>query len=367
MRLFQVTIPEDKAAEVYQLLHDEHQVPHIARVHADSLFVFSFRIHNERTNSLLGSLQRAGVGRHFGYVDILPIETSIPMTRPPDRKHKSFFRRSYGVSERVTVEAIYSGIAQNNNLSFDFLTLLIVASIISAAGLATNNPVVVVASMLVSPLMGPILAFSLGGLINDWAMVGKGLLNEGIALSICVVIGFIVAFIFLPFGEFLEWPTNEMSSRGVPETLLYGLLVASPSGIGVALSLTSSTVTCLIGVAISASLLPPAVNTGMAFNYALFGPLVHGRDKVSLTGMLIISGISFSLCILNILCINVFAMAWFKLKKIAPLTNIDTDVFKGFQELDQNPTFLGDIHNPYSDDNRIDDIMSDLDAADALP
>lgn len=359
MRLFRVTVPEEKAAEVYQLLHKEHNVPHIARMHADNLFVLNFRIHNERTNALLGALQQAGVGRQFGYIDILPIETSIPMTPLDNGKKKSFFRRSYGVSERVTVEAIYAGISQNNNLSFDFLTLLIVASIISAAGLATNNPVVVVASMLVSPLMGPILAFSLGGLINDWKMVVKGLFNEAVAIFICVLIGFLISFIFLPFGPFLEWPTNEMSSRGVPETLLYGLLVASPSGVGVALSLTSSSVTSLIGVAISASLLPPAVNTGMALNYAIFGPLVHG-DEVSTVDMLIISGISFSLCILNILCINVFAMAWFKLKKIAPITMVDSDVFKGFNELDQHPSYVGDFHNPYEEDQKIEAIMDEL-------
>jgi len=365
MRLFQVTVPEDKASEVYTLLHKDHEVPHIARVHADNLFIFNFRIHNERANALLGSLQRAGVGRHFGYVDILPIETSVPMTRPPNRPHKSFFRRSYGITERVTVEAIYAGIAQNNNLSFDFLTLLTMASIIAGVGLATNSVVSVVASMLVSPLMGPILAFSLGALINDWKMVSKGLLNEIISLGICVLMGFLLGFIFLAFGEYLEWPTDEMAGRGYPVVLIWGLMIGCPSGIGVALSLTSSSVSTLIGVAISASLLPPAVNAGLSFNYAIFGPLVH--SSVSRADMLIVAGCSFSLSMVNIMCINIFSMLWFKLKKIAPLTNVDTDIFRGFQEMDQNPTYLGDMHNPYRDDDKIDDIMSELDAADALP
>ena len=44
--------------------------------------------------------------------------------------------------------------------------------------------------------------------------------------------------------------------------LLVGLTIAIPSGIGVVSTLGNNT-SSLVGVAISASLLPPAVNTGM--------------------------------------------------------------------------------------------------------
>ena len=42
--------------------------------------------------------------------------------------------------------------------SFDFLLLLVLAGAIAFMGLVENSSVVLVASMLVSPLMGPILA-----------------------------------------------------------------------------------------------------------------------------------------------------------------------------------------------------------------
>ena len=51
--------------------------------------------------------------------------------------------------------------------SFDFLLLLVLAGIIAFMGLMENSSVVLVASMLVSPLMGPILAGIFGGVIND--------------------------------------------------------------------------------------------------------------------------------------------------------------------------------------------------------
>ena len=57
-----------------------------------------------------------------------------------------------------------------------------------------------------------------------------------------------------------EWPTNSMSERGVLRVLWVGTLVAFPSGCAVAVSLLSGNSASLVGVAISVSLLPPAVN-----------------------------------------------------------------------------------------------------------
>jgi Domain of unknown function (DUF389) len=59
-------------------------------------------------------------------------------------------------------------------LSLELLNSLLhhcVASIIAAAGLASNSSVVVVASMLVSPLMGPIMGFTFGTIMHEWKYV----------------------------------------------------------------------------------------------------------------------------------------------------------------------------------------------------
>ena len=55
---------------------------------------------------------------------------------------------------------------------------------------------------------------------------------------------------------------KEMICRGAPRSLVVGVLVAIPSGAGVALSVLGGNSGSLVGVAISASLLPPAVNAG---------------------------------------------------------------------------------------------------------
>lgn len=64
------------------------------------------------------------------------------------------------------------------------------------------------------------------------------------------------------------WPTTEMQARGQARVLWIGTLVALPSGAAVAVSLLSGNQASLVGVAISASLLPPCVNCGLLWAFS---------------------------------------------------------------------------------------------------
>lgn len=350
MRLFQVTVPMERSEQMMDLLtaRDKDGSPtlrvwNINKLMGGDELVFLFRVQNGDTIHVLSVLQEKGFGSSMEntHIDILPIETSAPWIETKEKGRSSR-------KERLPLETIYQSVRSANSITFDFVGFLVTASIIAGAGLATNNPVVVVASMLVSPMMGPILAVSLGVLVQDRKMVVKGAKNELAALAGAVLCGAVLAFPFLPFGEYFGFPTLEMSSRGVWPALLIGVLVASVSGIAVALTLTSGGIASLVGVAISASLLPPAVNSGLSFVYALFGPLVHGTDKVSMVGMLVISGISFVLVMVNIICINLFSMLTLALKDVTPF--VRNDDFKSLQRfrftnVDAAKKSVGWLHN----------------------
>ena len=71
------------------------------------------------------------------------------------------------IKSRLLVSEVIARIRAGAEFSFDFLLLLLLAGTIAFFGLMENSSVVLVASMLVSPLMGPILAGIFGGAIND--------------------------------------------------------------------------------------------------------------------------------------------------------------------------------------------------------
>lgn len=112
-------------------------------------------------------------------------------------------------------------------MSFDFLALLIIASILAAIGLITGSTVVIVASMLVSPIMGPVMGITFGTRVLDWKLARTSALVEVGALSIAIVIGAIVGFASSwSLGE--NWPNDEMSSRGDIAGLITGIAIAIP-------------------------------------------------------------------------------------------------------------------------------------------
>ncbi|CAG2065593.1 unnamed protein product, partial [Timema podura] len=57
------------------------------------------------------------------------------------------------VRARLTVAQVVEGVKANASLTFDFLVLLLVASLVSALGLAYDSTVILVSSMLFSPLI----------------------------------------------------------------------------------------------------------------------------------------------------------------------------------------------------------------------
>lgn len=67
---------------------------------------------------------------------------------------------------------------------------------IAAMGLVSNSSVAVVASMLVSPLMGPILGIAFGSIrsfrslaasvVHDYRLLKKSIISEIIGIGVCV-------------------------------------------------------------------------------------------------------------------------------------------------------------------------------------
>lgn len=222
---------------------------------------------------------------------------------------RQFLRPTYDFTE-VTIEDIervkimHDRFLNDSQFNFNYTTLLIIASVIAGVGLGQGSSASIIASMLVSPLMGPVTAIAYGISIGDYKMVRMGLVTEVTSLIICVVIGVIIASIMvvLPIAE--DWPQSEMLGRGTLQNFFCGIPIAFFSGLGVAVGLLDSQTNSLVGVAISASLLPPAVNAGMLWMLKYY----HHEGIISL-----------SLTVMNIAVIIIASMFMFRLKETLPI------------------------------------------------
>jgi uncharacterized membrane protein len=133
------------------------------------------------------------------------------------------------LAQRLPIEEIYEAIESQNVLNFDFIIMCMVASVIATIGLLTDNIIVLVASMLVSPLMAPILGVTFGIIVEDWDLVKKSLKNEMWGTLATFAVGIMVALCMVGF-DLDKYPTEEMEHRGNVGGLVAGLAVAIPSG-----------------------------------------------------------------------------------------------------------------------------------------
>jgi uncharacterized hydrophobic protein (TIGR00271 family) len=220
---------------------------------------------------------------------------------------------------RIRVEQVAEQIIANAAFTWDYTAFVMCAASIAAIGLGTNSSVSVIASMLISPIMGPVLSFTFGTTLRNRSMIMTGLRNELISLALCVLTGLIWGLVaaFANVDERRNWPSDEMTSRGDVTGLLSGIAVALISGVATALSTLGNNSSGMTGVAISLSLLPPAVNAGMCWMFAiLVATGAVERNAGDNEQYWELGTVSFGLTMANIVCIWLTGVFTFWLKEV---------------------------------------------------
>ncbi|MFW9848390.1 MAG: TIGR00341 family protein [Candidatus Thorarchaeota archaeon] len=315
MKQVQITVPYEKTETVEDFLVDVLDIKNVVRFTADNAHLLQFRIPDDAVTDTMEGLKSRGVGVEFGFIDILDLKASLP--REVEETSETRLQREADLA----VEEIYENVKKSASLSFDFIAFVIFAAVMAGIGLIQNNVTIIVASMLLSPLMGPMLGVAVGHVVGDNKLFIKGTKNELIALILSFAVGAILA-ILMPMlytaGSFMDlvesqWDTTAWSATFLTEVTRRGWFnwldvgVAIFSGTAVAVSVTKGDMSSLVGVAISAALMPPAVNVGMMITLGL----VNG----SLAGVQIGLG-SLALLGMNIVIIDLSAIFMCRIKKL---------------------------------------------------
>ena len=313
MKQVQITVPYEKTEAVYDFLLDGLKVKNVMKFNADNAIILQFRIPDDSVTETMEGLKHKGVGVEYGFVDILDLKASLPSETEEEASADPKMQREASLA----VEEIYENVKKQSSLSFDFFAFIILAALMAGLGLVQNDVTVIVASMLLSPLMGPLMGVALGYVVKDRALFLRGTRNELVGVVLGISVGLVTALVIsllVPsklteiVGSVDGGILTEITRRGSFISLDVGIAIFS--GAGVALSITRGNMSALVGVAISASIMPPAVNAAMTL---VFGAVTgHG-------GVLSISGGSFLLLAMNVVMIDLSAIAMFRLKKISSI------------------------------------------------
>lgn len=154
-------------------------------------------------------------------------------------------------------DAVYQEAYEGRQFDAVYFGMLIFACLIALMGLLLNSPAVIIGAMLISPLMGPILACGLALTTAEWSLGKKA--GRNVALSVAEVV--LIAFIATQLSP-LRQATPEILARTNPN--LMDLLIAFFSGLAGTVALTSrkTAFTILPGVAIATAVMPPLATVG---------------------------------------------------------------------------------------------------------
>jgi len=310
----QITVPYEKTEAVLDFLLDGLSIRNVMKFNADNAIVLQFRIPDDSVNETIEGLKSRGVGVEFGFIDILDLKASLPRETEEAVNDTRIQREA-----TLAVEEIYENVKKQASLSFDYIAFVILAAVMAGFGLIQNNVTVIVASMLLSPLMGPMLGVALGYVVRDRALFVKGTKNEMIGVVLSLSVGVVMALVMpLLQPEAIATIVNEVEGNIITEiTRRAGFAsidvgVAIFSGAAVAVSITRGDMSSLVGVAISAALMPPAVNAAMMTVLGL---------AIGHSGVLMVGGGSFLLLAMNILLIDLAAIVMFRVKKLTSIAN----------------------------------------------
>ncbi|PKO81257.1 MAG: TIGR00341 family protein [Betaproteobacteria bacterium HGW-Betaproteobacteria-13] len=151
--------------------------------------------------------------------------------------------------------AILAQVDEDASFSFNFNFMIVVAGGIATIGLLLNSPAVIIGAMLISPLMGPIVATGMALATLDVDLGRKS--AKTLLLGTAAAIAFTSLIVFLSPVKDL---TPELLARTRPN--LFDLVVAILSGTAGGYAMIRGRGGAIVGVAIATALMPPLGTIG---------------------------------------------------------------------------------------------------------
>lgn len=285
MRLIHVFIPEERQDAVLGVLNDRDvdYVITAASGVADGGLLVEFPLPTDAVNDVLDGLHEAGLDEE-SYIVVGAAETAETGTMELlENRYASDF-------SPLAAPELRSKARDLSHDLYSYVALVILSAVIAAGGLLVDSPAVVVGSMVIAPLVGPVLTTGVGAVIGDKRMLTDSVRFQVIGLVAAVGTATLFSFVlrftgFVPTG--LALSSIELVSVRLAPTLVT-VVVGLAAGSAATFALTTKGPTALVGVMIAAALLPAAAVVGIALVWG--SPVVAFGAAVLL---LVVGGVLF--------------------------------------------------------------------------
>jgi uncharacterized hydrophobic protein (TIGR00271 family) len=259
-----VVSPPERTDAVVELLAGDDATCNIVRLdHASTRpdgDVVMADVAREDASVIVSDLRHMGVVED-GSVTLTRIDTALgPHAR------RAIARAEGDEADAVVWEEVQSRTSEEASLSWTYLTFMLLAACIGVSGLLTNNPILIVGAMVVSPDFGPLAGVCVGLTTNRRGLAARSF--------VAIIAGFAAAALAAWLLSELLFATGAADAGFRPDLGGLANLIASPdaytfivafcAGAAGTLSLTTAKSGALIGVLISVTTIPAASDIGLS-------------------------------------------------------------------------------------------------------
>jgi len=169
-------------------------------------------------------------------------------------------------ADAVVWEEVQTRTSEEASLSWTYLAFMMLAASIGACGLFTNNPILIVGAMVVSPDFGPLAGVCVGLVTRRNRLALRSLVAIVAGFTVASATAYVVAQLLLATGAADR--SFNVDSSGLANLIAspdaFTFVVAFCAGAAGTLSLTTAKSGALIGVLISVTTIPAASDIGVS-------------------------------------------------------------------------------------------------------
>jgi len=226
----------------------------------------------------------------------------VLVQKQEDKKDKKDDENKAIKLSRISREELYEAVSKGAVLNKNFLMFVLFSMVVAAIGMIESNSTIVIGSMVIAPLLGPIMAFTFAVAVGDETLASKATITNLVGLFLSFIISVIAGFLWKNYLGNGLFDSFELMSR---TRVQFGdLALALMSGAAAALSLTTGTASALVGVMVAVAILPPVATVGIMVG----------------SGNLLLALSAFILLMVNLVCINLSAQIIFMIQQVTPRT-----------------------------------------------
>jgi len=196
---------------------------------------------------------------------------------------------------RLLREELYASASEESSLSADYVLLVALSTIVAAIGLNSDSVAAVIGSMVIAPLLSPIIAAALGIALGDLWLIRRA--SKALILGLFFVIlgAYVIGLVIS-----VDLSSGELIQR--TEVGLDGVALAVAAGTAGAIARLKDVGAGLVGVMVAAALLPSGAASGV---FAAAGEWPLAARALLLTT-------------LNVVSLVAAAVIVFRIRKITP-------------------------------------------------